>query len=387
MTGFKIGVIGCGLIGKRRAQVAQAADDDVVLVADIDVERAHTAALAVQAGWTADWQEVVHHPQIEVVVVSTVNSSLLPLTVAALRAGKHVLCEKPLGRNAGEAQEMVEAARSNNRLLKVGFNHRHHPAVWRAHELAQADAIGPLLYIRAAYGHGGRPGYDQEWRGNPELAGGGELLDQGVHVIDLCRWFLGDLVEVVGFTPAYFWGRGTEGGRGKTGDGKGKTEDRRRKTEGGQSDIYPPSSAIEDNGFALLRTTQGQIATIHTSWTQWKNRFSFEVFGRDGYLLVEGLGGSYGTESLTLGRRRPESGPPLEEKWEYPGADASWQQEWQEFKTAIQEGRQPVGNGNDGYQAARVIDAIYASSRTGQVVRLDDGGERTEEGEGMTAEG
>lgn len=336
MTGFKIGVIGCGLIGKRRAQVAQAAGDDVVLVADIDPDRARAAAANTESEWTTDWQSVVNHPHIEAVVISTVNKSLRPIALAALRAGKHVLCEKPMGRNAAEAKEMLEAADKSGRILKVGFNHRHHPAIARAHELALADVIGPLLYIRAVYGHGGRPGYDQEWRGNADLAGGGELLDQGVHIIDLCRWFLGDFAQVTGMLATWFW------------------------------KVAP----LEDNGFALLRTSQGQIATIHTSWTQWKNRFHFEICGRDGYLVVEGLGGSYGTETLTLGRRRPESGPPQEESWEFPGPDDSWQQEWQEFKAAIQEGRQPMGDANDGYQAARVIDAIYESSRTGQVVHL-----------------
>jgi predicted dehydrogenase len=204
--------------------------------------------------------------------------------------------------------------------------------------MAQSGKIGPLMSIRAAYGHGGRPGYDQEWRGDPELAGGGELLDQGVHVIDLCRWFMGDFVQVSGMLGTWFW------------------------------QVAP----LEDNGFALLRTAQGQVAQVHTSWTQWKNLFRFEIFGRDGFLLVNGLGGSYGVETLTLGKRRPESGPPLMETWEFPGPDISWQAEWEEFKKAIQEGRQPLGNGHDGYQAARVIDAIYESSKTGRVVELED---------------
>jgi predicted dehydrogenase len=333
---MKIGIVGCGLIGNRRAQVAQAAEDEVLLVADINQERARTTAEAVGAPWDDDWLGVTSHPKIEAVVVATINKTLLPITLAALQSGKHVLCEKPLGRNAREAKAMVDSARTAKRTLKVGFNHRHHPALWKAHELLQTGTIGPLMYIRAAYGHGGRPGYDQEWRGDPDLAGGGELLDQGVHLVDLCRWFLGDFVQVGGMLGTWFW------------------------------QVAP----LEDNGFALLRTAAGQIATLHTSWTQWKNLFRFEIFGRDGYLIVDGLGGSYGVECLTFGRRRPESGPPLEETWEYPGPDLSWQAEWQEFINAIHEQRQPLGNGNDGYQAARVIDALYESGKTGQVVNL-----------------
>lgn len=333
---MKTGIVGCGLIGQRRAQVAREAGDEVLLVADINPARSQELARRLDTDWTHDWREVARHPGIEAVVVATVNKSLRPITLGAVKNGKHVLCEKPLGRNAQEAREMMEAARVHQRALKVGFNHRHHPALRQAHELARAGTIGPLLSIRAVYGHGGRPGYDKEWRGNADLAGGGELLDQGVHLVDLCRWFLGDIVQVSSMLGTWFW------------------------------QVAP----LEDNGFALLRTAQGQIAMLHSSWTQWKNLFRFEIFGREGYLQVEGLGGSYGLERLTLGLRRPESGPPREKAWEYPGSDLSWQAEWQEFKAAIQEGRQPLGNGQDGYQAARVIAAIYQSARSGRVVDL-----------------
>jgi len=333
---MKIGIVGCGLIGQRRAQVARQAGDEVLLVADIHQETVAKVAASLETAGTLDWREVTGHPQIEAVAVATYNKNLLPITTEALGNGKHVLCEKPLGRNAREAKAMVDAARTANRVLKVGFNHRHHPALWQAQEMAQSGKIGPLMSIRASYGHGGRPGYDQEWRADADLAGGGELLDQGVHIVDLCRWFLGDFVQVTGMLGTWFW----------------------------------QMAPLEDNGFALLRAAGGQIATLHTSWTQWKNLFRFEIFGRDGYLSINGLGGSYGTETLTLGLRRPESGPPLVESWEFPGPDISWQAEWDEFKAAIQEKRQPLGNGHDGYQAARTIDAIYESARTGRVVDI-----------------
>jgi predicted dehydrogenase len=331
-----IGIVGCGLIGNRRAKVAREAGDNVIMVADIDPARARNAGEMVKAPGVEDWQEVTRHPEIESVVVATVNKTLLPVTLDALKNGKHVLCEKPLGRNAQEAGEMVQAAAAAQRVLKVGFNHRHHPAIRQAHELAQAGKIGLLMSIRAVYGHGGRPGYDQEWRGNPDLAGGGELLDQGVHIVDLCRWFLGDFSQVSGMLGTWFW------------------------------QVAP----LEDNGFALLRTATGQIASLHTSWTQWKNLFRFEVFGLKGFLTVEGLGGSYGTERLTMGLRRPESGPPTIESWEYPGPDISWEAEWGEFTDAIRENRPPLGGGYDGYQAALIIDSIYASSKTGRTVEL-----------------
>jgi predicted dehydrogenase len=348
---LRVGIVGCGLIGKRRAAVARELGDRIVVVADIDAARARQVAEESDCDWTADWQEVVARGDVDVVVVSTVNKVLAPVTIAAAGAGKHVLCEKPLGRNAAEAQQMVEAAQRAGVLLKTGFNHRHHPAIWKAHELCSQGAIGPLMFIRAVYGHGGRPGYDKEWRANPDLSGGGELLDQGVHVVDLCRWFMGDFVEAVGFTKTYFWDLGHFSG----------------------ADLNPQSTIrnpqLEDNAFALLRTADGRVAQFHTSWTQWKNRFTFEVFGRDGYLRVDGLGGSYGSETLTVGQRRPESGPPVEERFEFPGPDLSWQMEWREFTSAIREKRQPLANGEDGLQVMRLIAAIYESARTGRVVR------------------
>ena len=284
-------------------------------------------------------------------MVATVNKSLLPITVAALEAGKHVLCEKPPGRDYKETRQMVNAAQQSSRVLKVGFNHRHHPAIWKAHELCAQGAIGRPMFVRAVYGHGGRPGYEKEWRGDAGLSGGGELLDQGVHIVDLCRWFMGSLVEVFGSTATYSWDLGYFAG----------DEGRRAKGERLQ---------LEDNAFALLRTAEGQTVQFHTSWTQWKNRFAFEVFGQDGYLIVNGLGGSYGVETLTVGHRRPESGAPLEERLEFPGPDLSWRAEWQEVTTAVREGRQPLANGKDGLKTMRLIAAIYESAQSGQVVNL-----------------
>ncbi|MHB8642697.1 MAG: Gfo/Idh/MocA family protein [Gaiellaceae bacterium] len=334
---MNVGVVGAGLVGRRRAAVAAGVGDSVVTVADLVDERARGAAHAVGAAPTLDWRDVTRHLGIELVVVATVNGAMAPIVLDALEHGKHVLCEKPLGRNLDEATAMRDAALAAGRVLKVGFNHRHHPALAQAHELSVAGAIGPLLAIRAVYGHGGRAGYEREWRADPELAGGGELLDQGVHVLDLCRWFLGEFAEVSGVVATSFW------------------------------DVAP----LEDNAFALLRTADGRVASLHTSWTQWRNLFRFEAIGRDGYLAVEGLGGSYGIERLVHGRRRPELGVPAETATEFPGEDRSWRLEWEELRAAIAEGREPLGNADDGVEAARLVEAIYRSAREGSHVALE----------------
>src|SRR5262249_48145785 len=241
--------------------------------------------------------------------------------------GKHVLVEKPAARSAEELAPVTEAARRAGLVVKVGFNHRFHPAFQKARELVDTGAIGPLLYVRGRYGHGGRLGYDREWRADPAVAGGGELLDQGVHLIDLSRWFLGDFVSVDGHIGTYFW-----------------------------------KMPVEDNGFLLLRTATGQVAWLHASCTEWKNLFCFELFGRDGKLQIDGLGGSYGTERLAYYRMQPQMGPPETTIWEYPGEDASWRDEFAHFVDCIETRRRPLGTLDDALAALDVVGRVYGRS-------------------------
>ena len=351
---MKVGIVGCGLIGKRRAQIVhQSSNDEVIILADVDQTWADKLAEEVGGQATTDWEEVVFREDLDVVVVATPNKYLMPVTVIALENGKHVLCEKPPGRNFTETEQMVDAARKSGHVLKIGFNHRHHPAIWKAHEVCHQGEIGPIMYGRAIYGHGGRPGYEKEWRADADLSGGGELLDQGVHIIDLLRWFMGNFQEVAGFVDTYHWDLGFFSPQTMH-----------------YASLDKNNPQLEDNAFAQLRTANGQIAQLHTSWTQWKNRFSFEVFGHDGYVRIEGLGGSYGMETLTIGKRRPESGPPVEEVIEFPGPDLSWQLEWEEFISGIREGRQPLASGEESLATMRTIAAIYESAHTGKIVHL-----------------
>lgn len=339
---MRVALVGCGAIGRKRVRALRNfPDDDLVLVADIDPARASALAAEAACDVARDWQAVVSSDAVEIVVVCTTNDWLAPIAIAALEHGKHVLVEKPMARSVQEADAIVAAAQRSSRVVKVGFNHRHHPAIWKAKTLCAEGAIGEVFFVRCRYGHGGRPGYEREWRSNSQIAGGGELLDQGIHGIDLFRWFLGDFAEAVGFTATYVW-----------------------------TETPSSSPPVEDNAFALFRTRAGQIASLHASWTQWKNLFSFEVFGRTGYLIAEGLGGSYGTERLTVGRRRMEGGLPEEQTTEFPGADPSWEAEWEEFVSAIREDRQPLANHHDGAQALRMVAAVYESARTGAVASL-----------------
>ncbi|HQT92939.1 MAG TPA: Gfo/Idh/MocA family oxidoreductase [Candidatus Kryptobacter bacterium] len=343
---MNLAIIGCGLIGRKRA-LALGPDDVLVACCDVNEELAKKFAGEFMCTYFTDYRELITSVQCDAAVVSVVNKFAREIVIAFLKSGKHVLAEKPLGRNAAEAAEMLAALPLPASpglqvpkslpllLLKTGFNHRFHPAIRKAKELLDAGTIGKVFNIRAAYGHGGRPGMEKEWRASKELCGGGELLDQGVHIIDLVRWFGGEVKELTGNVETKFW-----------------------------------DLEVEDNASVIAKTDKGVTASFHVSWTNWRNIFSFEMFGTDGYLKITGLGGSYGPESLEIGKRKKEGGRPDIEVIEFPPEDISWREEWKEFKTAISEHREPIGNGYDGLMANKVIEAIYRSSIEKRVVTL-----------------
>jgi predicted dehydrogenase len=325
---MNIAIVGCGLIGRKRAR-ALGPEHRVVLCADTEPFRAQALAdLLLGSRATVDTGAAVSEQTVDAVMVCTSNDALAPVALSALQNGKHVLVEKPAARTANELRPLtVELARHPGLVAKVGFNHRFHPALSQAHRLIREGAIGDVLYIRARYGHGGRPGYEHEWRANPQLSGGGELLDQGSHLIDLTRWFMGNCTLRHAYLTTYFW-----------------------------------PMAVEDNAFLMLETAAGQVASLHASWTEWKNLFSFEVFGRNGKLQVDGLGGSYGTERLSYYRMLPEMGPPETTMWEFPGEDRSWHDEVQDFVDSAQTGRPPNGDLADSLAALEIIEQAYAQA-------------------------
>ena len=325
---MRVAIVGCGLIGGKRAKSIAALGHSVVAAADAVPDRA--AALAKgYPGCTssADWREVVPRDDVDAVVVATINDSLAAITHGAVRAGKHVLVEKPAARSADELRPVAAAAQTAGVTVRVGYNHRFHPALRKARELVDDGACGPLMFVRGRYGHGGRPGYDREWRADPARAGGGELLDQGVHLIDLTRWFLGDVSDVSGFAGTFFW-----------------------------------DMPVEDNGFVCLKHAGGQVGWLHASCSEWKNLFCLEIYGRTGKLQIDGLGGSYGVERLAYYRMLPQMGPPETTIWEYPGEDGSWAAEFRDFERAIA-GETGIGASvDDAVAALDVVAAVYAQA-------------------------
>jgi len=321
-----VAIVGCGLIGQKRARALAGAR--LAACADLDVRRAEgVAATSPGAIATADWREAIDRDDVGIVIVATINDSLAEISRYAAEAGRHVLVEKPAGRTVAEIDEVIAAAAAAKRLVRVGFNHRYHPALQKARELVDAGVAGELMFVRGRYGHGGRVGYDREWRANPALSGGGELIDQGVHLIDLARWFLGDFPSVTGSAHTYFW-----------------------------------QMPVDDNAFLLLRTAADRAAFLHVSCTEWKNLFSFEIYGKTAKIQIDGLGGSYGVERITLYKMLPEMGPPETTAWEFPRGDQSWALEFAEFLDDIRLHRTPAAGIADARAALAVVEAVHRQS-------------------------
>ncbi len=324
---MNIAIVGCGLIGQKRLN-ALGREHRLAAVADLNIDRAKALACQREGAVAySDWREVVARPDVDAVLIATTNDSLASIALAAAENGKHILIEKPAARSAEELEPVIAAVEKAGVVAQVGFNHRYHPSLQKAREIVDSGELGPLMFIRGRYGHGGRIGYDREWRADSKLSGGGELLDQGSHLIDLSRWFLGDFSKVDGFAHTYFW-----------------------------------DMAVDDNGFMMLRTESNQTAWLHASCTEWKNMFSFEIYGRDGKLMIDGLGGSYGTERIAYYKMLPQMGPPETTIWEYPGGDKSWAIEFEKFASAVRDGHQPEAGLKDAKAVLEIVSEIYQIS-------------------------
>jgi predicted dehydrogenase len=327
---LKVGIIGCGVIGTKRSHVINSSSDSkVIAVADVDLDKAKSLGSQLNCTHYADWRKIVTMKEIDAVVISTTNNHLAKISYEAALHGKHVFCEKPLGVNVDEVRTAIDEAIKQKVVFKTGFTLRFHPGIQKMKSVIDQGLIGKILFIRCRYGITGRPGYEKEWRSIPEISGGGELIDQGIHVLDLCRWFLGNFSSVCGTIGTLYW-----------------------------------NTKVEDNAFAILSTPSNQIASLHVSWTQWNNIFSFEIFGDNGYAILEGLGGAYGTEKLVLGKKAPpDKWPPEENVTIFDHPEICWNDEWNDFTSSIKNNTVPCGSGIDGLEALHLVFQIYDSSK------------------------
>ncbi len=324
---LKVGIIGAGLIGGKRAK-ALLPGDKLTWVCDVSLDRAKALADSYQAKSTTEPKELLASSDVDVVIVATSNKSIPELSLLALKHGKHLLVEKPAGRNPIELREVLAVEKQSKSIVRVGFNHRFHPALLKAKKMIDEGKVGELMYFRARYGHGGRLGYDKEWRAVPEIAGGGELLDQGVHLIDLCRWMGGEFDLEWGRVETFFW-----------------------------------DMPVEDNGFMLLKSREKKTrAFLHASCTEWKNLFDFEIFGKTGKLQIFGIGRSYGVEELRFYQMKPEMGPPEITIEKFPEEDHSWNDEWISMHQEIEGTQTNLGTIEDALRSVEIVHASYKMS-------------------------
>ena len=270
---------------------------------------------------------------IDAAFICTPNHVTADLCIESLRRCGRVFCEKPPGRTWEDFCRIQEAAGSvPGATLVFGFNHRLHPSIEAAKTLIGEGGVGEVLYIKGTYGKSGGSRFKENWRANPELAGGGILLDQGIHMLDLFHLFLGELSVVDAVLADAFWGGG-----------------------------------LEDNAFVLLRSERGVPAFLHSSSTLWKHTFRLEIGCRDGYLTATGLlskTGSYGREQLVIGRRQFEDqamalGNPREEIIHFD-RDESWEREVHEFISAVESRRPPMhGTLEDARRVMQTIRDVY----------------------------
>lgn len=336
MTGpLRAGIVGYGYMGQiRHRNIVDHPDLELAAICDPG-RQGEVSALGVPAYPT--WQALVE-ADLDVIFACTPNNLIPELAVHALHRGRHVFCEKPPGRSLADIQRIRAAEEANpGTTLLFGFNHRHHPGITEAKAIIDSGALGEVLTLRGVYGKDGGYNYHQSWRNDPAIGGGGILLDQGIHMLDLFRLFVGDFDEVIGMRS-----------------------------------IAAFEIPVEDNAVVLLRTAKGQLAQLHSSATSWKHTFRLEIGCEKGYVVVSGLlskTGSYGRETLVVGRRaapgqRTALGNPREETIYYD-VDPSWDIEVAHFVECIRQ-RKPVERGTslDALRVMEIVDHIYRTPPT-----------------------
>jgi UDP-N-acetylglucosamine 3-dehydrogenase len=325
---LRFAVIGCGRMGLRRMQtIVNHPQTELVCVVDVNEQKARAAADKYGCAYYLCYEEILPREDIDCVIVSVPNKWHKEIVVAALDSKKHVFCEKPLARNPQEAQAMVDAAIRNGVTLKTGSNLRFFPSVLKAKQLLDEKAIGELLFLRSWIGHEGW--VQGKWFTQPEIVGGGAFLDNGCHVLDIVRWFLGEVKSCVGMIQTNLW----------------------------------PVEPLEDNGFGIFETVDGKTAMIHASWTEWAGYMYMEIYGSEGYIRIDNRGRTCKT---VLGKRGGR-----EEVFDFSSLPlSSYEEEFKHYVDAILRGEQPLPSGYDGLRAVQMAWGVYESARTGRRIEL-----------------
>lgn len=324
---LRVGIAGYGVVGKRRREfIDKNPNLQTVAVCDKNFKKPGVLPNGVRC--FLDYRQLLREP-LDVLFVCLPNYLASEVTISGLEKGLHVFCEKPPGRDVKDIERVIKVEKNHKGLLlKYGFNHRYHDSVREAIRIIKSGELGDIINMRGVYGKSKILSFSGGWRAKRKYAGGGILLDQGIHMVDLMRLFCGDFVEVKSYVSDKFW-----------------------------------KHDVEDNAYALMKDTRGRVAMLHSSATQWQHRFSLEIAFGKGYLELQGIlsgSKSYGEEKLIIGRRdESDTGTSREEVITYL-EDNSWRDEINEFTEAILKKKTiKSGNSADALATMKFVYQIY----------------------------
>jgi predicted dehydrogenase len=322
---LKVGIAGYGTVGKRRRQFVDL-NPNLVAVAVSDISFGRQGMTQDGVKFYPTYQGLFNE-KIDALFVSLPNYLAAEATIAALERGLHVFCEKPPGRTVQDIRDVITAEKKQPHLkLKYGFNHRYHESVKEAKRVIESGQYGEIINLRGIYGKSSIIPFDKGWRSERQYAGGGILLDQGIHMLDMIRYFAGEFEEIKSFVSNSYW-----------------------------------CHDVEDNAYVLMRNREGCVAMLHSTATQWQHKFRLEITLREALLELSGiLSGtkSYGDERLKIIPKKDGSsvGSFLETTNSYLD-DYSWQCEVDEFADIIINDK-TVLSGNSG-DALKVMEMVY----------------------------
>ena len=328
MEKIKLGIVGYGKMGKIREHSINSSDDSTVT----SIYEKNKDLVDCKNIYCDSFDELLDS-DIDGVIISTYVNTAAEYVLKALNKGKHVFCEKPPAMSSRELAPIDEFQKESNLVLKYGFNHRYHYSVMDAYDLISKGEMGRLIWMRGIYGKAGSLDFKENWRSYKKFSGGGILMDQGIHMLDLFRYFSGEEFECISsYVDTMYW------------------------------DIES-----EDNAFVLLKSKSGIISSLHSTANQWRHKFLLEMTFENGYVNLDGIlsaTGSYAPETLIVGRKESENisrsmGKPQESVSFYENDD-SWTLELREFLSSIR-GESVIKNGtlNDAYNIMSLLENIY----------------------------
>lgn len=328
----KVAIIGMGRMGKTR-YCAMLKHGGYKIVSLCDTNPQNLIAYE-NVNKFLDWKKCIDESDAEAVVVCTYNAVIPDIVCYALQRGCAVFSEKPPGRNLHDVLRIEEAYhKANRKILKFGFNHRYHYSVIEARALVDSHILGEVVCARGVYGKAGSMTFAEEWRNQAEISGGGIMLDQGIHMLDLMYYFLGEFSEIQSSVDHLVW----------------------------------KEIPTEDSVFSILKTNDGKVASLHSSAIQWRHKFNLDLICTKGYISLNGLltsTMSYGEEQITyyvkdLEQKTGKLGKPLEHTLCFD-QDDSWNYEIKEFYEAVCQ-HKPIIQGTikDAVSLMRILDKIY----------------------------